>query len=323
MTHEHVTVLGCGNVGGSLIFSLLGQRNHPIVLNIMDPGPWQHGRILDLLHTAPLGPHHVVVNSREHFLSADYIFHTAGVQNKAGSSRLEISSDNSLLTDLIFHDATFEKEPFVIAITNPVDVIAYRTWLASGIPAEKIVGTGTFLERMRLAHYLSETLRVPSSQIDAWVLGEHGDSQVPIFSQTYVNGVRVEDLISDAESFALAAHRTKTAAQEIRKTQDATHYGVARCAEAIFHQLHSPRVELLPLSVRPSEHYRKLLHVGDIFLSLPVKVSNAGIVIDDEFELSTPEWTALRVSAHFLESHIKTCPPLPISVLTAAAAIVL
>ena len=203
----NVTVIGFGNVGSSLTLLLL-KTQHALRLNIMEPDEQAEGAFLDLAHGMPLyQDKELNFNDEGLFLNSDFIFHTAGTPNVSGASRLSTAQQNVALTKDIFEHRNFLKDPFIIVITNPVDLVAKAVNQYSGVPSEKIIGTGTFIDSMRLAYYLSTLSNYKASDFDAFVLGEHGSSQVPVFSSTKVNGKSILDdpefSVEDLESAAL------------------------------------------------------------------------------------------------------------------------
>lgn len=286
-TNKIITIVGMGHVGTACAF-LFSNAPFSCTINFVDPSDDTHGSMLDLSHSlALLENKSIAINDEELFSKSDYIIYTAGVCNDLGQSRLSIVQENIDLTKEIFDDAQFEKEPYIIIISNPVDVISYHTWKATGLPSNKIIGTGTLLDSSRLSYYLYNT-----DELKAFVLGEHGESQVPITS--WLKDEFPKDTLDQAIT------KTKSSARQIRETQGYTAYAVAQCAFKIVKQLEANTPQLLPLSILTNTYYRNLFDLKrDIFISIPTIIYNNGIQISNE-SFNEQEIEQLKISAHIL-----------------------
>lgn len=299
-----VTVIGFGSVGSALSLLLLNNE-HDMRLNILEPSPEKKGAILDLLHGMTLYPNkEVYVNDYERFRDANFIFYSAGTPNIHGGSRLSTASQNIALTKSIFEGRKFNKKPHVIVITNPVDIVSYYVMKFSELPASHVVGTGTLLDSVRLSYYLSTLSDFHADKIEAYVLGEHGDSQLPAYSLTEVDDTPISKVESfTPEILSEAENLTRYAAFQIRETQKGTLYGIAKCAETLLNSLLSPFVSRYPLSMLTNDHYNNLLNLDEsIYISVPVEVSNRGIKIINDIELESNELEAFRESAEIIAS---------------------
>jgi L-lactate dehydrogenase len=302
-----VTVIGFGSVGAALSFLLLNNK-HDMRVNVMEPNANKEGAILDLLHGMRLYPNkELVVNDENRFKNADFIFYSAGTPNIHGGSRLSTAKQNIELTKTIFGKVKFIKTPYVIVITNPVDIIAHHVMKNANLPAGHVVGTGTLLDSVRLSYYLSTLSDYNISAINASVLGEHGDSQFPAYSQTQINAIPILEMESFTSKLLQEAENlTRNAAFKIRETQKGTLYGIAKCAEMILNSLMSSKVEAYPLSVLTNDHYNKLLGLEEsIYISVPTTISNNGIRINNEIELNESEIKAYRESAKILKEALR------------------
>lgn len=297
-----VTLIGFGNVGSSLSLLLLNNK-HDLRLNVMEPDEKSEGAFLDLAHGMQLyQKKELYVNDEDLFLNADFIFFTAGIPNVHGGSRLSTAKQNIQIAKNVFEHRTFVKTPYIIVITNPVDIITHAVYQYSGLPPEHVIGTGTFLDSIRLAYYLSTVSNYKANDFDAFVLGEHGSSQVPIYSLTKLKGQPIlENSEFSAEDFDLAQKLTRDAAYQIRETQMGTTYGVAKCAEVLLGFLLGEGEHLLTLSMLTNEHYRLLLNLDhDIYIGLPVTIKKGKAEIYNEIVLSVEEYDAYKKSAAIL-----------------------
>ena len=269
----------------------------------MEPNPDCKGALLDLAHGIPLfGQKELHLNNEDLFLQADFIYYTAGVPNVHGGSRLSTAEENIKLSKKIFEHRVFVNTPYVIVITNPVDVISYSVYRYSNLPHDRIIGTGTFLDSIRLEHYLSSLSGINIFDFDATVVGEHGDSQVPLFSLTTVKGQPILNHPQFSKDVLEQAHKlTRDAAFQIRETQIGTTYGISKCSETLLDYLLGNEEHSLTLSVLTNEHYRSLLALDqDIYISQPVLIKNGKITINNEPTLLDEELDAYQKSARVL-----------------------
>lgn len=299
----NVSIIGFGNVGSTLSLLLLRNSSN-IRLNIMEPDSQSEGAILDLSHGLPLLENkELYVNDVELLCQANFIFYAAGIPNDHGKSRFSKAKDNILLAEQIFKDIKFEHSPYVIVITNPVDLITNAIQQFSGLPSQKVIGTGTFLDSNRMSFYLSNSSKFKASEFDSMVCGEHGDSQVAIFSNTYLNGQSILNFPEfDRPTLNHISNQTKKAAFKIRETQEGTTYGVSICAEALFNFLINRQQKHLCLSVKTNTHYRQLLQLSrDIYIGLPVLINDGKIELNNGIQFADQELSMLVKSAQLIE----------------------
>ncbi len=303
----NVTIIGFGFVGSALSLLLLNSK-HPIRLNVMEPNPEREGAFLDLAHSIPLYTNKELhVNDEELFQHAQFVYYTAGIPNMHGGSRLSTAKQNISLAKEIFEHRTFVYTPYVIVITNPVDLVAHAVYQYSSLPHDHIIGTGTFLDSVRLAYYLSTLSDFSPSDFDVTILGEHGDSQVPIYSLCKVKGQPILDHADFSRLDLEKAQRlTKDAAFQIRMTQDGTTYGVSKCAEVLLEYLLGTEEHVITLSMLTNAHYRSLLSLDHgIYIGMPVRIKNGKIEILDHIDMLGEELEAYRKSASMLAQIIK------------------
>jgi len=304
---KKITVIGFGNVGRVLVNLFMGS-NHPIELNIMDPAEWLSGAFLDIKHSLGMQPNkRVHFNDREQFLAADFVFFTAGVPGKHGASRLTTVDANTELVRTVFHGKKLNPKMFVIAITNPVDVITAAIVQYSGLPANQVFGTGTFLDSMRFSFYLAKEGQVDYQDVNAMVLGEHGASCVPVVSHSRLKGISLleSDLITE-EKIQMAFDQTLNAAFEIRKTESGTAMAVSHCALRLFEFLTDSKEHQVPVSMLLSAEWMQVLGLKrKICMSVPATISEKGIAIPAPLHLTEKELIGLKESAKVLEEHQK------------------
>ena len=298
-----ITIIGYGNVGRVLGTLLLGTR-HAINLNIVDPSDHLSGAFLDLKHAMGLQPSKkVYFNDMRRFEQSDYLFFAAGVPSEHGASRLTTVKANTRLVQSIFEGKSLKSSMRVIAITNPLDVITAALIKHTGLPTNQIVGTGTFLDSKRLEYYLAEGAKVDCGDVQALVLGEHGESFVPIFSQSSYQGKPILDsaLFSD-KIIEKAVYETHHAAFEIRKTEPGTSMAVAHCALRLM-EVWMREVEThIPVSVFLDATHSNWLELNNpICITVPVFLSNKGVRFAHPPDLTADEYRGLKTSAATLK----------------------
>ncbi|MCB0428856.1 MAG: hypothetical protein H6585_06990 [Flavobacteriales bacterium] len=302
-----VSVVGFGDVGATLAYLLINSHDVNIHLNIMDPSPLIEGRLLDMAHALALDHRHIItLNDKNALQQADFIFMAAGYRNAPGASRLSVAKQNIGLTREIFTGLKWASNPMVVVLTNPVEIVCHHLHVVSGIPSRQIAGTGTLLDSVRLAYYLAQSLNVKPKDVEAWILGEHGASMVPVFSQTKVNGIPVHEFpLVTRQLLDKCMEETLQAANTIRRTQGSTYYGVAQCASQVFHAIRKDQPIRVPLSVAVDEQHMHMLRCNpNLFISLPVTVDRNGWTLHGDFNLTREETEGLKRSAQVIAGYL-------------------
>ncbi len=263
-----VVIFGFGHVGRVLTFGLL-QTGKPLRIHVIDPSAKIAGGLLDLQHAAE-GTDHSISRADQDVLSkADFIFHCAGGSVLEGMTRLDLAKSNSQLTRDVFSKYSLKPDCKVIVISNPVDVLTYWSWKASGLPKEQVVGTGTMLEVLRLSQMLHGERHL--------VLGEHGPSC------SVVGKDRGHDWEGIHKELVGMAGR-------IKQTAEVTKYGVCQVAIMIFIAFQSEKeIEMVVGRVIESNDISGL-KCSPVALGVPVSISskgchlNSGLIGNDELE---------------------------------------
>lgn len=292
-----ISVIGYGNVGQAVVSFLIANTAKNFIINVVDPDEQTYGAFLDHSHAAAVNGNHVMMYNHTSALSvSDYIIYTAGTNSKRGASRLSVANKNIAFTHQLFEGIQFKKEPFVIVIPNPVDVIAFHTWKATGFNPEKIIGVGTMLDAARLKYYLAKHFNSLEYNIETNIIGEHGDGLVPLFQRTTINGVKCDNFLTEEEKESIIAE-VKGAATHIRKTQPATKYGVAKCACDILYALAGDQPRQFQASVKPDQFFAQQIGESELFISLPVIVGNQKISINHQVGIGKEELAKLQTAA--------------------------
>lgn len=298
-----ITILGFGNIGKFISTMLLTKREHRFHINIVDTDKDVIGAIMDLEHGAELyANHQISFNSDELFNQSDFIFHCAGASVPKGKSRLVTCQASIEITEAIFHGFQPAKEPFIIVVANPVEIITYVTQKVTGLPKQNVVGTGTFLDSIRLNHLIKKRYQEVST-VDAILLGEHGASAFLSEQLSTVNDLPFSKVFESA-TIAQLMVTVKAAAYEIKKTQKATIYGVGCCAVNIFEALISQQERYLPVSTYLPEGFREFTGNNNVFISLPCKVNNKGVFPNEDYQPDQEEWGYIEKSHEVITSFL-------------------
>lgn len=263
-SHMNISIVGFGNVGRCIVNSLLQDHHRKYRINIIDPSHEVVGSLRDLGHTSMLTKRHqILVNDKIAFNNAHFIFFCAGESIPIGKSRDYGLIKNREIVSQVFSGFEPHNNPTIFTLSNPVDVLALEIMKASGIPPENIIGIGTIVETLRLTHQLSVVSGIDPEEIETIVVGEHGETCVPLISNTFIRDIPVKRLLSD-ELIADCIYEMRRAAHRIKETQGAAYYAAANAAVFVFHMYLESTNVVLPLSV---------YHPTDgVFYSSPVEV---------------------------------------------------
>jgi L-lactate dehydrogenase len=298
-----------GNVGATFAYTLLlSGLAHEIVL-IDANRARAEGEAMDLNHSVPFAePTRIWAGDYEDCALAALTVITAGANQKPGETRLDLIGKNAgIFRQIVPQIARYNPDGLILVTTNPVDVLTYATCKLSGLPTERVIGSGTILDTARFRYLLGQRLGVDPRSVHAYIIGEHGDSEVPVWSLANVAGVRLPDYCAaqgidyDQATFDEIFRQTRDAAYEIIERKGATYYaigaGLVRLVEAILRDQHS----VLSVSSYIEEYY----DVRDVCLSLPSIVNRGGIQDVLHLTLSPAEIEALTHSARVLKETIK------------------
>ena len=298
---------GAGLVGSSAAFALqcggIVSEIALLDLNLDLAG----GHALDLLHGTPSVADQVIVaGGYEHVPSSDIICITAGLRRKPDESRLDLINRNTDLFLGILADvakAGMKKDAIVFVVSNPVDILTYVAADRLNLPESQVVGLGTQLDTIRFRSLIAQQLKVPPTQINALILGEHGDSMVPIWSSAAVAGLPLDKFpgwnvrLAD-ELFT----RTKGSGAEVIKKKTGAGFAVGIAIRDVIHSIALDQKRILPVSTVQNGCY----DIRDVALSVPTVVGRSGCVARHQIDLWPKEVQALRKSGLVLRQTLET-----------------
>jgi L-lactate dehydrogenase len=303
-----IAVIGAGNVGATYAYTLLMSGLATEIVLIDANTAKAEGEAMDLNHSVPLlQPTRIWAGTYADCAGAQLTVITAGSGQKPGETRLDLLARNiSIMRQIV--TAVVENNPngLLLIATNPVDVLTYAAWKISGLPAQRVIGSGTILDTARFRYLLSQYFSVDARSVHAYIIGEHGDSEVPVWSLANIAGMQLDVYCANNQQGCGVGERldlfkqTRDAAYEIIARKGATYYAVAagllRITEAII------RNQATVLSV--SSHIQDYYGISDVCFSLPTVVSRAGIERVIRLELNAVEEEGLQRSAAILKDQL-------------------
>ncbi len=298
-----IGIIGIGSVGTSVAISLLHTGLADELLLYDARQEVAEGEAMDMAHGVSFYPTATVRTAKpEEMLEADAIVIAAGRGGKSGESRLELLKDNVRIIQEL-GDKLKGASGLLIMIANPVDVLTYVMHKASGLPAERVIGTGTMLDTARLRQILGRELKLEPGSIHAHVVGEHGDSEVVLWSGAVIGGIPLQEWTGwSKEKEAQIAEEVRSAAQEIIKKKGVTNHAIGLVTAALLKAALRGDRRVLTVS-RVQEGAFGLKNVA---LSLPSIVSSAGATEVLEPKLNEEELKALNHSAEVLRKAIQS-----------------
>lgn len=305
---DKVVIIGAGLVGSTSAYALMNAGTASEIVLIDVDSRKLEGEIMDLNHGISfVPPVSIHAGGYNDCRDADIILLSAGVNQKPGESRLDILKKNvEIFNDIISRIMVENPRGIILVVTNPVDLLTYVTIKLSGMPPSRVIGTGTVLDSSRLKNLMSRHCGVDPRNVHAYILGEHGDSEVPAWSLTNIAGTPldkycltctgIENCCDKDELF----EQVRDSAYKIIKGKGATYYAVGlavrRIIEAILRNEHS----ILPVSNLITGQYG----IWDVCLSLPCIVNANGIERILVLPLDSVEIHNLRESARIIRTHL-------------------
>ncbi len=297
-----IVVVGAGNVGEAIAYTLMVRKlANDIVLVDLNEDRAQ-GAALDIAQGTGFFKQ-VWVRKGDYSECADaqLIIITAGIARKPGQTRLDLAKTNvSIIKSITRSIMEYAKEPMILVVSNPADVLTAAVREESGLPASRVIGSGTSLDTARLRYFISKALNVNIEDVDAYILGEHGDSQVPIWSAANIAGIPVDEYTQqvgtqlDKEDIA---KRTREGGAEIIQMKGATFYGVAMAVSNIVEGIVKDENAILPVAHVLGEEYGDWAGVA---ISLPCVVNWDGVQRTMRLPMNEQEHAAMNVSVQTL-----------------------
>ena len=305
-----VAIIGCGFVGSSSAFALMQSGLFSEMVLIDADVNRAEGEALDISHGLPFAkPMKIYAGSYEDIADAAIVIVTAGAGQKPGETRLDLVKKNvEIFKSIIPEIAKQDFNGILLIVANPVDILTYVAAKLSKLPQGRVFGSGTVLDSARLKYLLGEHLDVDNRSVHAFIIGEHGDSEMAAWSSANVSGIPLNDFcemrgyFKHEESMKKILEEVKNSAYEIIEKKHATYYGIAMSVRRICEAIIRDEKSILPVSSIQKGEYG----IENVALSLPAIVGREGVEKVVPIKLSDTEKEELIKSASTLKNVLDT-----------------
>jgi L-lactate dehydrogenase len=305
MNLQKAVMIGCGFVGAASVFALMQSGLFSEIAMIDADMEKAEGEAMDISHGIPFARQmKIYAGTYDDVTDAGIVIITAGANQKPGETRLDLVNKNVGIFKSIIPEITSRNfDGILLVVANPVDILTRVAQKLSGLPENRVIGSGTVLDTGRLKYRLSEHLNVDSKSIHAFIIGEHGDSEIVAWSSANVSGVPLSNFcemrghFEHREAENEIAENVKNSAYDIIQRKRATYFGVAMAVKRICEVIVRNEKAILPISTAMhGEH-----GIEDIVLSMPCVVGSSGIENQIPIVMSDEEIARLQESAKILK----------------------
>jgi L-lactate dehydrogenase len=305
MPKSKIVIVGTGMVGMSYAYSLLNQGTVEELVLIDINKERAEGEAMDLNHGLSFAPRKMKIYAGDYSdcKDADMVVITAGVSQKDGETRIDLLNRNAAIMKIVVK--SIMKSGFggiILVASNPVDVLAYVAWKASGLPSSKVFGSGTLLDTARLRFEIAQKINISVKNIHAYIMGEHGDTEFACWSNAYIGAKPLLDVIESMEEIDIhdleQIHKdVKNSAYEIIKRKKATYYGIGMTLVSITSAIINNENRIVPVSV-----YNDGIYAcdKDIYIGLPAVLNADGVHHVVNLKLNDKEQKQLEHSSKLL-----------------------
>ncbi len=301
-------VIGCGFVGSATAFTLMQSRLFSEMVLLDANEEKADGEAKDIAHGVPFaGQMKIYAGNYDDVADAAIIIVTAGANQKPDETRLDLVHKNvAIYKSIIPEIASRDYQGILLVVSNPVDILTYTAIKLSGLPENRVIGSGTVLDTARLKYALGEHLSVDSRSVHSFIIGEHGDSEIAAWSSTNVSGIPLNDFcemrghFNHEASMEEIANQVKNSAYEIIAKKHATYYGIAMSVKRICECIMRDEKSILPISTIMHGEYG----IENIALSMPAIVGVNGVETHVPISLNEEEAQKLKESADALKKVI-------------------
>lgn len=304
-----VAVIGCGFVGSSSAFALMQSGLFSEMVLIDADTKRAEGEAMDISHGISFArPMQIYAGNYDDITDAAIIVITAGANQKPDETRLDLIKKNAAIMKSIVGE--IKKRDFggiLLIVSNPVDILTLIALKESGYPSNRVIGSGTVLDTGRFKYLLGEHLDVDSRSVHAFIIGEHGDSELAAWSNARIGGLKVNDFcelrghFNHEQSMKKIFENVRNSAYEIIERKHATYYGIAMAVKRICEAIVRNEKSILPVSSLMTGEYE----LNDVVLSIPAVVDETGVQKVIPIELNDEELTKLKDSANILKDIAK------------------
>jgi L-lactate dehydrogenase len=304
---NRVVLVGTGAVGCSYAYSMINQGVAEELVLIDVNESKSEGEAMDLNHGIPFAPSPIKVwsGSYQDCAQADLVVITAGLAQKPGETRLELVEKNTkIFKQIVKNIMASGFDGIFLVATNPVDILTYVTWKESGLPKERVIGSGTVLDSARLRFALGQHFNMDTRNVHAYIIGEHGDTELPVWSRASVGVERLEELPVEKinkDCLEQIFVQVRDAAYHIIERKGATYYGIGMSLVRITKAILNNENCILTVSSYLDGQYGQ----NDVFIGVPAVINRGGIREILEIDLNQKEKEQFSHSVKVLKETMK------------------
>jgi L-lactate dehydrogenase len=303
-----VCVVGVGQVGSTFAYALMIRGLASEIVLIDANKNLAAGQAEDMSHGLPyVSPTNVYAGDYSDCKNADIVVITAGAAQQAGESRLDLTKRNvDIFSKIIPNVCKYTQDAILIIVSNPVDVLTYAAVKFSGLPPNRVMGSGTTLDSSRFRYLLSRQVNIDPRNVHAYIIGEHGDSEVPVWSLVHVSGVKLDEYCQSQNINMQEKTRdeifenVRTAAYHLIEKKGATYHAIGLATLTILESIVRDQNSLHTVSSFIEDYYG----ISDLCFSVPSKINLNGVEDRIKLRLSSDELAALEKSAHVIKNAI-------------------
>ena len=251
MDNNKIMIVGTGNVGASIAYAILNQRtvvNEIVLTDIIAKDA--EGEAMDLRDALAVAPSYVKVRNGTYkdAKDCDVVVITAGAAQKPGETRMDLLSKNvNILKGMIDQIMASGFDGIFLIVTNPMDVLTYYAMKFSGLPAERVIGSGTVLDSARLRQRIANYMNINAKSVHAYQIGEHGDTEVTLWSLADAGGQKISEMLPEDVRKGISDY-VRNEAYDIIEKKGATYYGIATCVVSILNCILNDEMRIMPVS---------------------------------------------------------------------------
>jgi L-lactate dehydrogenase len=316
LTKKHsspkISIIGCGNVGTRYAYALTIKGIAREIVMVDIDRKRLEGEVMDLSHTAPYtSPVDIIAGDYNDIEGSEMVVITAGKNQKPGETRTDLVHKNvDLFKKIIPKIHEYSPKSIYLVVSNPVDILSYVTFRLSGKPKNEVLGSGTTLDTARFRYLLAKYCQINARNVHAYILGEHGDSEFPVWSSAMIGGMLIKDyrkmcqfsnLGESDEQLSYIFEKVKNSAYKIIDRKGETSYGIGLALARISQAIINDENTILSVSTFIEDYYG----IDDLYLSLPSVINKNGIKRTLKIGLDDEEVNKFRFSANKIKDIIQ------------------
>ncbi len=299
--NNKVVIIGCGNVGMSYAYALLNQKTYVNELVLIDVNTKKvEGEVMDLNHCLAYSPSKITIKLGDYkdCKDAKIVVISAGANQNVGETRMDLIHKNSkIFKSIVDNVMSSGFNGIFLVATNPLDIMTYLTYKYSNLPTNKVLGTGTTLDTARLRYLMSEKIGISPTSIEAFVIGEHGDSEFIPWSNVSIALKGIDEYLSEEEKNKLEVD-VRNSAYEIINRKGATYYGIGMCLVRITEAILGDENLVLSVSAYDKEN--------NIYISTPAIINKDGVKDKIYIPLTEEEKEKIKYSIKCIKDAINS-----------------